>query len=79
MEVEDYREKARPEDAGDDYKPEWETVVEEKTSEPLLAMVPRFCSSSWALMPTPLSDTVSVRPSVRKTWQKSSSRRSPSV
>ena len=37
MEVEDYREKARPEDAGDDYKPEWETVVEEKT---INSMVP---------------------------------------
>ncbi len=31
MEVEDYRQKEKPEDAGDDYKPEWETVVEEKT------------------------------------------------
>ena len=37
MEVEDYREKARPEDAGDDYKPEWETVAEEKT---INSMVP---------------------------------------
>ena len=31
MEVEDYRQKEKPADAGDDYKPEWETVVEEKT------------------------------------------------
>ena len=37
MEVEDYREKEKPEDAGDDYKPEWETVVEEKT---INSMVP---------------------------------------
>ena len=28
MEVEDYRQKPKPEDAGDDYKPEWETVKE---------------------------------------------------
>ena len=31
MEVEDYRQKEKPEDAPEDYKPEWETVVEEKT------------------------------------------------
>ena len=31
MLVEDYRMKERPADAGEDYKPEWETVVEEKT------------------------------------------------
>ena len=31
MMVEDYRMKERPADAGEDYKPEWETVVEEKT------------------------------------------------
>ena len=37
MEVEDYRQKEKPEDAGDDYKPEWETVVEEKT---INSMVP---------------------------------------
>ena len=37
MEVEDYREKEKPADAGDDYKPEWETVVEEKT---INSMVP---------------------------------------
>ena len=28
MEVEDYRQKPKPADAGDDYKPEWETVKE---------------------------------------------------
>ena len=28
MEVEDYKMKPKPEDAGDDYKPEWETVKE---------------------------------------------------
>ncbi len=37
MEVEDYRQKEKPEDAGDDYKPEWETVIEEKT---INSMVP---------------------------------------
>ena len=37
MEVEDYRQKEKPADAGDDYKPEWETVVEEKT---INSMVP---------------------------------------
>ena len=37
MEVEDYREKEKPADAGEDYKPEWETVVEEKT---INSMVP---------------------------------------
>ena len=37
MEVEDYREKEKPADAPDDYKPEWETVVEEKT---INSMVP---------------------------------------
>ncbi len=37
MEVEDYRQKEKPEDAGEDYKPEWETVVEEKT---INSMVP---------------------------------------
>ena len=37
MEVEDYRQKEKPDDAGDDYKPEWETVVEEKT---INSMVP---------------------------------------
>ena len=31
MEVEDYRQKPKPADAGDDYKPEWETVKEWKT------------------------------------------------
>ena len=31
MEVEDYRQKPKPTDAGDDYKPEWETVKEWKT------------------------------------------------
>mgnify|MGYP003092156513 FL=1 len=30
MEVEDYRQKEKPADAGDDYKPEWETVKEWK-------------------------------------------------
>ena len=37
MEVEDYRQKPKPEDAGDDYKPEWETVKEWKT---INSMVP---------------------------------------
>ena len=37
MEVEDYRQKPKPEDAGDDYKPEWETVKEWKTID---SMVP---------------------------------------
>ncbi len=37
MTVEDYREKEKPEDAGEDYKPEWETVMEEKT---INSMVP---------------------------------------
>ena len=37
MEVEDYRQKEKPADAGDDYKPEWETVKEWKT---LNSMVP---------------------------------------
>ena len=31
MEVEDYRQKEKPADAGEDYKPEWETVKEWKT------------------------------------------------
>ena len=31
MMVEDYRQKEKPVDAGDDWKPEWETVTEEKT------------------------------------------------
>ena len=31
MEVDDYRQKPKPADAGDDYKPEWETVKEWKT------------------------------------------------
>ena len=31
MEVEDYRQKPKPADAGEDYKPEWETVKEWKT------------------------------------------------
>ena len=31
MMVEDYRQKEKPADAGDDWKPEWETVTEEKT------------------------------------------------
>ena len=44
MEVEDYRQKEKPEDAPED-----------------LAMVPRFCSSSAAVMPMPLSETVRVR------------------
>ena len=37
MEVEDYRQKPKPEDAGDGYKPEWETVKEWKT---INSMVP---------------------------------------
>ncbi len=37
MEVDDYRQKPKPEDAGDDYKPEWETVKEWKT---INSMVP---------------------------------------
>ena len=37
MEVEDYRQKPKPEDAGEDYKPEWETVREWKT---INSMVP---------------------------------------
>ncbi len=37
MMVEDYRMKEKPADAGDDYKPEWETVTEEKT---INSMVP---------------------------------------
>ena len=37
MEMEDYRQKEKPADAGDDYKPEWETVKEWKT---LNSMVP---------------------------------------
>ena len=37
MEVEDYRQKEKPEDASEDYKPEWETVKEWKT---LNSMVP---------------------------------------
>ena len=37
MEVEDYKMKERPADAGEDYKPEWETVKEWK---PLNSMVP---------------------------------------
>ena len=37
MEVEDYKRKDKPADAGDDYKPEWETVKEWKT---LNSMVP---------------------------------------
>jgi len=37
MEVEDYRQKDKPEDAGEDYKPEWETVKEWKT---INSMVP---------------------------------------
>ena len=37
MEVEDYKMKERPADAGEDYKPEWETVKEWKT---LNSMVP---------------------------------------
>ena len=45
MEVEDYRQKEKPADAGDDYKPEWETVKEWKT---INSMVPRLipCNSS---------------------------------
>ncbi len=31
MMVEDYRQKEKPADAGDDWQPEWETVTEEKT------------------------------------------------
>ena len=37
MEVDDYRQKPKPVDAGDDYKPEWETVKEWKT---INSMVP---------------------------------------
>ena len=37
MEVEDYRQKEKPADAGDDYKPEWETGKEWKT---INSMVP---------------------------------------
>ena len=37
MEMDDYRQKERPADAGEDYKPEWETVKEWKT---LNSMVP---------------------------------------
>ncbi len=37
MEVDDYRQKPKPEDAGEDYKPEWETVKEWKT---INSMVP---------------------------------------
>ena len=37
MEMEDYRQKEKPADAGEDYKPEWETVKEWKT---LNSMVP---------------------------------------
>ena len=37
MEVEDYRQKEKPADAGEDYKPEWETVKEWKT---INSMVP---------------------------------------
>ena len=37
MEVKDYRQKEKPADAGDDYKPEWETVKEWKT---INSMVP---------------------------------------
>ena len=37
MEVEEYRQKEKPADAGEDYKPEWETVLEWKT---LNSMVP---------------------------------------
>ena len=38
MEVEDYRQKEKPADAGDDYKPEWETVVEEKTINSMIPL-----------------------------------------
>jgi molecular chaperone HtpG len=37
MEVDDYRQKEKPADAGEDYKPEWETVKEWKT---INSMVP---------------------------------------
>ena len=38
MEVEDYRQKEKPADAGDDYKPEWETVKEWKTINSMLPL-----------------------------------------
>ena len=38
MEVEDYRQKEKPADAGEDYKPEWETVKEWKTINSMLPL-----------------------------------------
>ena len=38
MEVEYYRQKEKPADAGDDYKPEWETVKEWKTINSMLPL-----------------------------------------
>ena len=38
MEVEDYRQKEKPADAGDNYKPEWETVKEWKTINSMLPL-----------------------------------------
>ena len=61
MEVEDYRQKEKPADAGEDYKPEWETVKEWKT---LNSMVPLWqrdvykrqpprCPPGWQCPPCP--------------------------
>ena len=44
MEVEDYRQKEKPADAGDDYKPEWETVKEWKTINSMLPLWQRQTS-----------------------------------
>lgn len=38
MEVDDYRQKPKPEDAGEDYKPEWETVKEWKTINSMIPL-----------------------------------------
>ena len=51
-----------------------------KAMEPLLAMTPRFCSSSSFVMPMPLSETVMVRASSSmETSMRKSSRLMPTL
>ena len=53
MEVEDYKMKEKPADAGEDYKPEWETVKEWKT---INSMVPLWQRSKSSVKPEEYND-----------------------
>ena len=53
MEVEDYKMKEKPADAGEDYKPEWETVKDWKT---INSMVPLWQRSKSSVKPEEYND-----------------------